>query len=69
MNFRKEFFRVDFETLRNIVEENHGEVEYVAEPEALEYHNSLNLKDEDFEFMEKTVQSVLGANGVGASDD
>ncbi len=34
---RKEFFRTDFEAIRAIVEEHHGEVQYVADPEALEY--------------------------------
>jgi len=29
----------------------------------------LRVKDEDFEFMEKTVQAVLGADGQAASDD
>ena len=69
MNLRKEFFRVNFDVLRRIVADNHGEVEYVAEPEALQYHESIKTKDEDFEFIEKTVQSFMEVNGQGAADD
>lgn len=57
VNFRKEFFRVDFESIREIVEKNHGEVDYVADPDALQYRESLELTDEDYEFVEQTVQS------------
>ncbi len=69
VNFRKEFFRVDFDVLREIVEKNHGDVEYVAEPESPQYYESINTKDEDYEFIEKTVQSIADVIGQGTLDD
>lgn len=55
VNRRKEFFRTDIEEISKIVEKNHGKVDYIATPEALEYFESENLHDEDLEF----VSSVL----------
>lgn len=51
-NPRKEFFRTEIETIVAIVKENHGEVEYVADAEALQYRQSLSMTDEDLEFVE-----------------
>jgi hypothetical protein len=34
------------------VKEHHGEVEYVADAEALQYRQSLAMTDEDQEFIE-----------------
>jgi len=65
VNFRKEFFRVDLESIRKIVESSHGEVDYVAEPAALQYRETLSMTDEDYEFIEQTVQSVVG-DGIGS---
>lgn len=65
VNFRKEFFRVDLETIRAIVEENHGVVEYVADAEALQYRQSLTISDEDFEFLAKVAE----ATGIEDEDD
>ena len=59
VNFRKEFFRVDFDSIREIVEKNHAEVDYVADPDALQYRESLELTDEDYEFVERTVESLI----------
>ena len=50
---RKEFYRADIEHIRKIVQENHGEVEYVADAEALEYRQSISMSDEDAEYIEK----------------
>ena len=58
VNFRKEFFRTDIETIRGIVERNHGQVEYVASPGAFQYNESLGIADEDFEFINRTVESL-----------
>ena len=60
VNFRKEYFRVDLEAIRKIVESNHGEVDYVAEPAALQYRESMNMSQEDYEFIEQTAESVMG---------
>ena len=57
VNFRKEFFRVTLDEVRQFVEANHGKVEYIAEPEALEYNEGLNMELDDLEF----VETVLGA--------
>ncbi len=65
---RKEFFKTDIEAIRRIVEEHHGEVQYVATPEALEYRQSLTISDEDSEFIE-SVYEKLPAEGAHDADD
>ncbi len=57
VNPRKEFFRIDIETIRAIVEENHGVVEYVADPIALQYRESLTISAEDQEFIERVYEA------------
>ena len=69
VNFRKEFFRIDFESVHKIVESQHGEVEYVAEPAALQYRESTTMTDEDYEFVEHTVESVMGEEANSAADE
>jgi hypothetical protein len=69
VNFRKEFFRVDFDSIRRIVEARHGSVEYHAEPEALQYRESMSMPDEDFDFIENTVESVVGNADGSLGDD
>jgi hypothetical protein len=51
VNFRKEFFRVDLDSIRQIVEANHGVVEFQAAPEASEYRQTLEISDTDFEYL------------------
>ena len=58
VNFRKEFFRVDIEAIQNIAAMHHGKVDYVADPEALQYRETLDMPDEDYEFIEETAQSL-----------
>lgn len=41
VNLRKEFFRVQLGTIADLVHKHHGKVEYRAEPEALEYRETL----------------------------
>jgi hypothetical protein len=57
VNPRKEFFRADIEGIRQIVLQNHGEVGYVADMEALEYRQSLSMPDEDAEYIEKVYEA------------
>lgn len=57
-NPRKEFFRSDIETIVKIVTENHGEVKYIADAEALQYRQSLTMSDEDLEFIEHVFDEV-----------
>jgi hypothetical protein len=58
VNIRKEFFRTDIDSIKNIVEENHGEVSYIADVESLEYYESRNISDDDFEFIEQAYNAL-----------
>ncbi|WP_231741864.1 GIY-YIG nuclease family protein [Stieleria varia] len=55
VNLRKEFFRVSIESIAEVVKEFQGDVDYVASPEALEYNETLQMSDEDFEFVSSQV--------------
>jgi hypothetical protein len=71
MNFRKEFFRIDLDSIRKIVESQPGDIkilEFQVEPEAEAYRQSLIVSDEDSEFMENTMMAVAG-NEDGFSDE
>ena len=57
-NPRKEFFKVDIATIIKIVEEHHGVVEYKVDPEALEYHQSMTMSEEDSSFIESVYEAV-----------
>lgn len=59
INLRKEFFKTDLETLATIVRECHGEIQYVVDAEALEFRQSLNMPEDDQEFIE-SVYDELG---------
>jgi hypothetical protein len=70
VNFRKEFFRVDLETIKAAVderlEEHRAAVEtFTVEAEALQYRQSLTISEEDFEFLAKVAE----ATGVEDEDD
>lgn len=53
LNLRKEFFRTTIDDIYSIVREKQGaDVEYVADPEALEYRQGLEMTDEEIEFVE-----------------
>jgi len=56
-NPRKEFFKVGLPEIHKIVTENHGEVQYIADAEALEYRQSMSMSEEDSEF----IDNVYGA--------
>jgi DNA repair exonuclease SbcCD ATPase subunit len=58
INPRKEFYKTDLESVRHIVEQNHGEVDYVGEAEALQYRQSLATSDEDAEFIESVYDGM-----------
>lgn len=47
VNLRKEFFNVDLDKIINAVEKNHGKLEYIVDPLALQYYKSLELALED----------------------
>lgn len=47
INLRKEFFRVDLSEIINEVERHHGQVEYIADPAALQYLQSLEYAESE----------------------
>jgi hypothetical protein len=57
-NPRKEFFRTDIDSIVELVHENHGEVAYRADAEALEYRQSLSMPDEDQQFIEHVYEEL-----------
>ncbi len=67
-NPRKEFFKTDITTIATIVKEHHGEVQYVADAEALQYRQSLDMSDEDHDFVE-SVYAGLGEDEDGYPED
>jgi hypothetical protein len=68
-NPRKEFFRTDIESIAAVVKENHGEVSYMADPEALEYRQSLTMTDEDQEFIEHVFEDLGIEDEPESGDD
>jgi hypothetical protein len=52
VNLRKEFFRVTIAEIVSTVRDLHGEVDYQADAEALEYMQSQTMTDEDFAELE-----------------
>ncbi len=53
VNMRKEFFRVPLTDILGVVTKEFGQVDYVADAEALEYRQSQVVSDEDEEFIEE----------------
>ncbi|MEZ0533699.1 GIY-YIG nuclease family protein [Enterobacter sp. KB-221C9] len=47
INLRKEFFRVELSRIINEVERHHGQVEYIADPVALQYLQSLEYAENE----------------------
>lgn len=68
-NPRKEFFRVGIADIVKMVEEHHGVVEYAAEPEALEYRQSLTMSEEDSLFIEGVYSAIEDENAVENNED
>ena len=66
---RKEFFKTDIEAIREVAEENSGEVQYVADAEALEYRQSLAMSDEDYEFIEGVYDALAEESEAVADED
>jgi hypothetical protein len=58
VNFKKEFFRVTIDEIISAVEELHGQVEYVATPEALQYHESLTMTAEELAIVAKVSDDI-----------
>ncbi len=64
VNMRKEFFRIDFQSIHRAVERHHGEVSFLADAEALEYRQSVDMTDEDFEFVSEAVKEIEGDGDI-----
>ncbi|WP_185922729.1 GIY-YIG nuclease family protein [Hafnia paralvei] len=47
VNLRKEFFRVDLSKIINEVERHHGQIDYIADPAALQYLQSLEYAESE----------------------
>ncbi len=58
VNPRKEFFRTDIEEVHRIVQQHHGQVDYIADAEALEYHQSLTVSEIDSEFIDSIYEDM-----------
>lgn len=69
VNPRKEFFRVDLSEIRDFVEAHHGEVDYMADAEALEYRQSLEMSDEDQEYLDSVFARAEQELGLPDADE
>jgi hypothetical protein len=58
VNPRKEFFRAEFETILEVVRRHHGEVQYTADPEALEFNQSLTISEADAAYVEEVYDAA-----------
>ena len=54
VNLRREYFDISLDEIEKVVKENHGEIEFIKEPEAKEYRESLIIKNK-FESKEKPI--------------
>ena len=45
VNTRREYFHVSLKEIQKVVAENHGDFEFIVEPEAQEYRESLTIRD------------------------
>jgi len=55
INRRREYFDLTIEDIKTAVKENHGEVEFIIEPEAKEYRESITLKEQ----MQKKNREII----------
>jgi len=58
VNLRKEYFNVDLDIILEAVRENHGQIDYVAEPEALEYRESQSVSSDDLIELEADLVEI-----------
>lgn len=68
-NPRKEFFQTDIASIVEVVREHHGEVDYIADAEALQYRQSLTMSDEDQEFIEHVFEELGVEDEPESGDD
>ena len=59
INLRKEYFRVELNEILDVVKKNHeNTVDYVAEPEALQYWQSLDVSPDEVVELEKDMEEM-----------
>lgn len=68
-NPRKEFFKAQLPEIVKVVEQHHGTVDYVATPEALEYHQSISMSAADSEYIEKVYKAVDDEEAANSVED
>jgi hypothetical protein len=69
VNPRKEFFRVTIDEIVAAVREHHGEVEYKADAEALEYLSSQTATEEEVEEIDEAYEEAEAAGVIPAEVD
>ena len=69
VNPRNEFFRVTIEEIVSVVREHHGEVEYTADAEALEYRSSQSAAEADVEEIEQAWAEAESTSPHPAAED
>lgn len=67
-NPRKEFFKTNVEIILQAARTAGATVEYVADAEALEYHQSLNMSDEDAELIDRVYEMAHDDDAVVEGD-
>ncbi len=58
VNRRREYFNVSLDEIEKVVNENHGEIEFIIEPEAKEYRESLIIKQQFSLKKEESITKV-----------
>ena len=67
---RKEFFRVDLDSVRTIVESLNGKVyEFHPVPKAEQYRETIDMPDDIAEIYERTYESVMGDGRDSLADE
>lgn len=69
VNMRKEFFRVALDEIAAAVQAEHGQIEYTADAEALEYRQSVEMTSEDAELVEAAFADASKDLGIEFDDD
>ncbi|MFK7775411.1 MAG: DUF4041 domain-containing protein [Saprospiraceae bacterium] len=57
INRRREYFNVSLEEIEKVVKENYGEIEFIIEPEAKEYRESVVIREKSLS-IKKSVKKV-----------
>jgi hypothetical protein len=68
-NPRKEFFRTNVADIVEVVEKNHGTVEYTVDAEALQYRQSLTMTEEDMEVIEEAFEKAEARSVAAGIED